>query len=107
MHPSPYEYNKDKRTVVVRWEYPVKPYTSWEVQMYATNDKDWQRFRLTLKGCPTFKKLEMLRIRRASYCNVSTPPSLFPIRRIQVQLDNYINALKRGGQLNMKLEVVK
>lgn len=81
----------------VRWEFPVKPYTSWEVTMYATKDEAWQRFRLTLKGIPTFKKLEYLKIYRPE----------IPTRRVQVQLDNYINALKRGGQLNMNLEVVK
>jgi len=99
-----YSYNKNQRTITVKWQFTVLPYTSSEVRDYCTNDKEWQKFRLTLKGVPTFKKLEMLRIRRASYVSMS---QLLPDRRTQVQCDNYVNSLKRGGQLNMKLEVVK
>lgn len=84
--------------VVVKWPFAVLPYTSSEVNEYCVNDEEWQKFRRILKGVPTFKKLEMLSIRRNS--NVMN-------RRRQVQLDNYVNALRRGGQLNLKNEVVK
>lgn len=92
------------RPGIVKWDFSVLPYTNSEVRDYCTNDPEWQRFRLTLKGVPTFKKVEMLRIRRASYCGSE---NMFPPRKYQVQLDNYINALRRGGQLNDAYEVVK
>ena len=88
-----------------KWQFTVLQYTQSEVQDYCTNDPEWQRFRNTLKGIPTTKKLEMLRIRRA--CILDGEGTQTPTRRCVVQCDNYINSLKRGGQLNMKLEVVK
>lgn len=86
-----------------KWLYEVLPCTFSEIDEFCVKDAEWQRFRLTLKGVPTTKKLEMLQIRRLYRLRQdSTLP-----RRYQVQIDNYINALKRGGQLNMKLEVQK
>lgn len=50
----------------------------------------WQRFRLSLKGLATEEKLERL--------------AQWPIRdrADQVRVWNYLNALKRGGQLDLQ-----
>lgn len=98
----------DRSNVVVKWPFQVLPYTSSEVIQYCVNDEEWQKFRKILKGVPTFKKLEMLDMRRTQ--NITKNASkleTYVDRRCQVQLDNYINALRRGGQLNLKNEVIK
>lgn len=97
-----------KQNVVTKWPHPILPYTSSEVQTFCIEDVEWQKFRRVLKGVPTFKKLEMLDMRRNTKIQDDTNAAIRNLgRRYQVQVDNYINALKRGGQLNMKLEVVK
>ena len=61
-------------------------------------DQRWQKFRKELKGLSTEEKLTKLKgwqNRRGGGACTKT------------QVDNYINALKRGGQLNADLEVVK
>lgn len=108
MMSSTFEYNKARRTIVVKWPYDLKPYTQHEVSVYCVADPEWQKFRLTLKSVPTTKKLEMLELRRKAKLQVNIDGTSRGLaRKYQVQIDNYINALKRGGQLNMKLEVVK
>ena len=97
-----------RNNVVVKWPFEVQPYTTSEVMEYCVRDKEWQKFRLILKGVPTFKKLEMLSLRREANIKANEGRlGVFVSRRHQVQIDNYLNALKRGGQLNMNLEVTK
>jgi hypothetical protein len=55
----------------------------------AVKDPQWQAFRKTLKGLSTSVKLRRLR----QYAKENQG------RRAQVQVQNYINALKRGGQI--------
>jgi len=55
----------------------------------AVDDPKWQEFRLSLKGIPTHRKLIML----DEYLRTHTSD----VDKIRV--DNYINALLRGGQL--------
>lgn len=94
--------------IVTKWPFEVKPYTTSEVTTYCVNDQEWQKFRLTLKGVPTFKKLEMLDMRRNANIHANKDKlEVYVDRRHQVQIDNYVNALRRGGQLNLKNEVVK
>jgi hypothetical protein len=61
----------------------------------AIADEDWQDFRLSLKGKSTEKKLEELRrwLKTKSTTNGVG-------WKAKVQVMNYINALKRGGQLS-------
>lgn len=80
-----------------RWPYGLPTITQTEITEYCVNDSTWQKFRLTLKGLPTTRKLTML----------DSWAGLLPARRAVVQTTNYINALKRGGQLNMELRVVR
>lgn len=85
------------------WPFAVKSTTKKEIRD-AVHHEEWQRVRLHMKGMPTTDKLDIL----VKYRNSKTCPSCNRIGRItEVQIDNYINALKRGGQLNYDLEVVK
>lgn len=75
-----------------RWEHDVQHLTRDEI-MSAIKCDDWQTFRLSLKGQSTQAKLIRLEDwlkHGCSHCSVETR---------QVQVDNYINALLRGGQL--------
>lgn len=60
------------------------------VILQSVNDSEWQTFRISLKGLETEKKIERLKvwimINRFS-------------RKSKIQVTNYINALKRGGQI--------
>jgi hypothetical protein len=82
-----------------RWPHEIKPYTPMEVYKYAVANPVWQAFRKSLKGLPTEEKLDKLH----DWLHNVGPTS----RRKQVQVDNYINALKRGGQLNEEGHVQK
>lgn len=82
---------------MIRWPYNVVSYTQDEVKRHCVNDEYWQRFRLTLKGLPTGQKLKELAHWLFDECKQS--------RRGYVQVSNYINALKRGGQLDMDCNV--
>lgn len=64
----------------------------------ADGVEDWQRFRVSLKGVSTSTKINML----INYWLIHYNDELTSIR-----VWNYIGALRRGGQLNEKLEVIK
>lgn len=77
---------------VVNIEYVI----SQDEIMWAIKDDEWQAFRRSLKGLSTVQKLRKL--------HWWLSQSLFDFdkdhRKRQVQVMNYINALKRGGQLD-------
>ncbi len=85
-----------------KWPHNVKPTTTLEIKFFV-KDAEWQRVRLSLKGMTTERKLVTLDAWRS---HKLLDGHLLPRNR-EVQIDNYINALKRGGQLNDLLEVVK
>lgn len=85
------------------WPHEVKGYSPEDVQHYCVQDQEWQEFRLSLKGLPTESKLIRLDARRHELLAANGNLE----RNHQVQIDNYINALKRGGQLGMDLRVRK
>jgi hypothetical protein len=72
------------------------------LKQYLEDDK-WQIFRLSLKGLSTEKKLRLLE----QYLEEKTS-SIDNIERgmREIRVANYINALRRGGLLNDKYEVV-
>jgi hypothetical protein len=60
----------------------------------CVNDDEWQLFRLSLKGLSTIEKLYRLR------CYAQEEGLLREEeRRREVRVENYLNALKRGGQI--------
>lgn len=95
-----------------KWPYKLGSYSPAEVQAYCVRDADWQKVRLSMKGVSTEEKLEILDDYRSSKmevtgeANSSTVYEVLPERN-RIQIDNYINALKRGGQLDMQLNVRK
>jgi len=89
------------------WRYEVKYCSPEEVTKYCVKDANWQEFRLSLKGLSTYVKLanlERWRMRHAEQATTQSGVEKVP-RRVEVQIDNYIGALKRGGQLGMDLKV--
>jgi len=60
--------------------------------MEAIADPEWQKFRVSLKGEDTVAKLGALCVWQAAHKYS---------RKSVVQVENYLNALKRGGQLNV------
>lgn len=83
-----------------QWPEHIGGYSREEVEQYCVRDKDWQHFRKSLKGFPTGEKLYELKQWLESKTNRHP-------RRTRVQVDNYLNALKRGGQLDMDGRVVR
>ena len=78
-----------------RWEHKVEHTSVADIRTHAIHNKEWQAFRLSMKGKSTQEKLAMLRTwRRKHTANGQLS------KAAQVQIDNYINALKRGGQLS-------
>ena len=84
------------------WPYEVSPWSMDDI-LSAVKDDDWQALRLSLKGIPTEEKLDRLEEYMASIDGRSANEAW----RMHCRIDNYINALKRGGQLNMQMEVVR
>ena len=62
--------------------------------LQAVKDDRWQSFRLSLKGVSTETKLQRLHEYRTSSMKKGNLPEVERLR-----IDNYINALLRGGQL--------
>ena len=88
---------------ITKWEFMVQHHTMQTVReaVYLMEDHmDWQEFRVSLKGQSTHVKLYRL----AKRYRVAQKLGIW---QDIVRVDNYIGALKRGGQLNMNLEIMK
>lgn len=81
------------------WPHAVASYTQHEVKVYAVENQEWQEFRISLKGLSTEEKLDRLDNLRASKMDQKgeMPYERFLPRRWQVAIDNYVQALYRGG----------
>lgn len=77
-----------------RWHRRVTSCTRAEIRE-AIADEGWQRFRRSLKGLSTEDKLQQLE----GYISRREMSRGKMTRIEQVRIDNYINALLRGGQL--------
>lgn len=91
-----------------QWPHKVLYTTRAEIND-AVKDQYWQALRRGMKGMSTPYKLLTLEMYR-HYRSVHVSPT--SINRIlddkaRIQIDNYVNALKRGGQLDSDLKVVK
>lgn len=79
---------------LIMWPYNDQVATGYppqEVQELCVNCSYWQNIRLSMKGVPTHEKLAILK----TYwdCHIDT-------REREVQVGNYLGALRRGGQLD-------
>ena len=95
---------------IMRWKYQDRK-KIWSVENIAyavytsTTAEAWQQFRVSLKNCSTQWKLKRLELR---YERMLTMEAGSEERMLEeCRIDNYIGALRRGGQLNTKLEVVR
>lgn len=90
-----------------KWEHPVKVYTHDQVRFatyFAPGSEEWQQFRVSMKGQSTKMKLARLNLR---YLAAQAVEKEGEWELEKVRIDNYILALKRAGQLNENLEVVR
>lgn len=100
---------------ITSWPHDVSQWTQDFVQQcvyHVSDHMDWQLFRVSLKGLSTEEKLYCLdrRFKQLIEPIASDDPSgpewvKYKIEKCRI--DNYILALKRGGQLNRKLEAVR
>lgn len=93
-----------------QWPHPVPFLTRREIDK-AVRDGHWQAVRNSMVSKSTEEKLNILQ-KYYSYSHKTTATlganlTEEAARRREVQVGNYINALKRGGLLNDKLEVVR
>lgn len=69
------------------------------VQEFCVREPSWQIFRLSLKGISTREKLRRL----ADWYDGEEPRSdKYTKWQREVQVGNYLGALRRGGQLDMQ-----
>lgn len=95
-------------------EHFTEKYTA-EMIKFAVYDEptawDWQRFRVSLKGLTTPEKLFCLSwwwCRRVAGREMISDSSVNKYTEInKIRVNNYLGALKRGGQLDKDLRVVK
>lgn len=71
----------------------------------AVDDEAWQRFRVSMKGQSTLKKLNMLRRYYYSHDGGASSFGMTLSEKIEqanvrIRVDNYLKALCRGGQLH-------
>ena len=71
--------------------------------------EEWQKFRVSLKGFDTAHKLARLQYREHVMANYYTDGFIDKeeYEREEVRMDNYIGALRRGGQLDSEYRIVK
>lgn len=85
-----------------KWNNRLRPvqagYAPSTVQLFCVQDKAWQKVRLSMKGMPTHEKLDTLAVWW------DTMGGGF---KVEVQVGNYLGALRRGGQLDAENRVRK
>lgn len=77
---------------------------SWNMQfiLKCVDNDAWQAFRRSMKGVSTEEKLDMLE----DYVRTHEVAGTYDIVE-QCRIDNYINALLRGGQLKRIENIIK
>jgi hypothetical protein len=88
------------------WPYHAERGISPEdAQKLCVQHAEWQTIRLSMKGEPTYRKLEILRDWREGMKRSKIGDGWVQVdeQRLDVrlkQIDNYLGALRRGGQLD-------
>lgn len=77
-----------------KWPHTMGTYNHELVRRFCVEDASWQKVRLSMKGISTEQKLIVLDRYRSDMiaCNDDILS-----HRHQVQIDNYLQALHRGG----------
>lgn len=82
-----------------KWYRKINYVSRYDVIVHCVNDFEWQKFRLgTLKGLSTEQKLLHLVAWLNEHMNSFAATC---------QVDNYLGALKRGGQIDSEGNVLK
>ncbi len=84
--------------------YIFEGYNPQEVQLYCVQDAEWQKIRLSMKGIDTYAKLQVLEAWWDKKNEFIAKGTHWPT---EVQVGNYLGALRRGGQLNDDNEIRK
>lgn len=84
-----------------RWEHDIQHLSQQEI-LTAVKCERWQTVRRGMKGTTTTEKLKTCEWWLTNGCSECCDK-----HRRSVQVDNYINALKRGGQLDLEGNVVR
>lgn len=90
------------------WAHSVRCWTTEQVRYAAYSAPDfeqWQRFRISLKGLTTRAKLLCLAQRVIS--KVISEPDQIVVELEWCRIDNYINSMRRGGQLDSDYKVIR
>lgn len=100
------------RTVanIVRWGQPIRSWSAKQIRtaVYDSFDaEEWQKFRVALKGLSTAHKLFRLLQYRHNHAQYDSVTGFVIPEHIQCRVDNYVNALKRGGQLDSEGNIVR
>ncbi len=93
-------------TVLEKWplaHFQPSNFVVAEAVYYAQDVAEWQCFRVSLKGLTTGYKLRNLMSRLL----VARHTERLDYDMEVIRVNNYIGALKRGGQLDKELNVVK
>ena len=91
-------------------EYPTRRgYPPEQVREHCVRNETWQILRIRLKGKPTHTKLQML---QDYWCmnqfnRVRGKGRFESSWAVEVQVGNYLGALRRGGQLDKNNQVRK
>lgn len=95
--------------IIDRWDMQERPvragYPPSDVRMHAVNNRQWQVVRLSMKGKSTAVKLTILenwwdRQLKAAQGTPNIDRARAMKYALEVQVGNYLGALRRGGQLN-------
>jgi len=85
------------------WPYSVQ-YYSRDLLQVLTRDPNWQIFRKSLMSMPPEEKLDHLQ-RRLDAASVTTAEGIRFDPSEKARIDNYPNAMMRGGALNDRYQV--
>jgi hypothetical protein len=103
-----------EKQTLTGWDNKKRPvergYPPDVVQRYCVNHYLWQRFRLSLKGLPTHEKLRKLELwwDELTDGNFTHESQMATLKKIvEVQVGNYLGALRRGGQLDADNQIRK
>lgn len=76
-------------------------YSPSEVQEHCVRNAEWQAIRLSMKGVDTYRKLEICEAWWDKHLWYNEDDGVYAVQYIaEMQIGNYLGALRRGGQLN-------
>lgn len=100
------EEDQQRAHFIQRWNWHV---SSWgqnavQVAVYSSSTAlHWQKFRVSLRGLTTQEKLFLLNRRKQATNLLDDNEAMLEA----VRIDNYIGALRRGGQLDEQYRIVR